>query len=84
MKTYSILGGIPYFLERFDADMSIKENIRDNILNKGSVLHNEVEFLMREEFRDPMNYYTILKSISQGNTKFSEIQNDTGVTSSPS
>ncbi|MFW6375713.1 MAG: DUF234 domain-containing protein, partial [Thermoplasmatota archaeon] len=40
---------------------------------------NEVEFLMREEFREPMNYYTILKSISQGNTKFSEIQNDTGI-----
>jgi len=48
-------------------------------LNKGSVLYNEVEFLIREEFREPMNYYTILKSTSQGNTKFSEIQNDTGI-----
>ncbi|MFP3872733.1 MAG: ATP-binding protein [Candidatus Aenigmatarchaeota archaeon] len=79
VKAYSILGGIPYFLEQFDVKVSIKENIRENILNKGSVLHNEVEFLMREEFRDPMNYYTILKSISRGNTKFSEIQNDTGI-----
>ncbi len=79
VKIYSILGGVPYFLEQFDADMSIKDNIRDNILNKGSVLRNEVEFLMREEFRDPRNYYTILKSISRGNTKFSGIQNDTGI-----
>jgi len=76
---YSILGGIPYFLEQFDGKKSIKENIRANILSKGSVLHNEVEFLMREEFREPMNYYTILRSVSQGNTKFSEIQNDTGI-----
>jgi len=79
IKTYSILGGIPYFLEQFDHEKSIEENIQDNILNKGSVLHNEVGFLMREEFRDPINYYTILKSISRGNTKFSEIQNDTGI-----
>ncbi len=79
IRVYSILGGIPYFLEQFDEEKSIKENIRANILNKGSVLHNEVEFLMREEFREPMNYYTILKSVSQGNTKFSDIQNDTGI-----
>lgn len=79
IKVYSILGGIPYFLEQFEEEKSIEENIKANILNKGSVLHNEVEFLMREEFREPMNYYTILKSISQGNTKFSEIQNDTGI-----
>ncbi len=79
ITAYSILGGVPYFLEQFENDKSIKQNIRDHILNKGSVLYNEVEFLMREEFREPMNYYTILKSISQGNTKFSEIQNDTGI-----
>ena len=79
IRVYSILGGIPYFLEQFDEEKSIKENIRANILSKGSVLYNEVEFLMREEFREPMNYYTILKSVSQGNTKFSNIQNDTGI-----
>lgn len=79
IRAYSVLGGIPYFLEQFDPEEEVKENIKDNILSKGSVLHNEVEFLMREEFREPMNYYTILKSISQGNTKFSDIQNDTGI-----
>ncbi|MEF8849117.1 MAG: ATP-binding protein [Candidatus Thermoplasmatota archaeon] len=79
IKTYSILGGIPYFLQQFDPKKSVTRNIYDKILNKGSVLHNEVEFLMREELREPHNYFTILTSISQGNTKFSEIKNDTGI-----
>lgn len=79
IRTYAVLGGIPYFLEQFEIDKGVFENINDNILNRGAVLHNEVEFLMREEFREPMNYFTILRSISQGNTTFSEIQNDTGI-----
>lgn len=79
IKTYSILGGIPYFLQQFDPKKSVTKNIYEKILNKGSVLHNEVEFLMREELREPHNYFTILTSISQGNTKFSEIKNDTGI-----
>ena len=79
IRTYSVLGGIPYFLEQFDPDEPVMENISRSILNKGSVLYNEVEFLMREELREPRNYYTTLRSISQGNTKFSDIQNDTGI-----
>ncbi|MEF8879770.1 MAG: ATP-binding protein [Candidatus Thermoplasmatota archaeon] len=79
IKTYAILGGIPYFLQQFNPKTSVPDNIHNNILNKGSVLHNEVEFLMREELREPLNYFTILTSISQGNTKFSEIKNDTGI-----
>ena len=79
IRAYAVLGGIPYFLEQFDPDKTIIENISRSILNKGSVLYNEVEFLMREELREPRNYYTTLRSISQGNTKFSDIQNDTGI-----
>lgn len=79
IKTYSILGGMPYFLQQFNTKKSVLDNIYNNILNKGAVLHNEVEFLMREELREPLNYFTILISISRGNTKFSEIQNDTGI-----
>ncbi len=79
IRTYAILGGIPYFLEQFDVKKDIRFNILHNILFKGAVLHNEVEFLMREELREPMNYFTILKAISQGKTKFSEIKNETGI-----
>ena len=35
---YSILGGIPNYLNQFDADLSIGENIKRNILTKGAIL----------------------------------------------
>ncbi|MGM0510905.1 MAG: ATP-binding protein [Thermoplasmatota archaeon] len=79
IRAFAVLGGIPYFLEQFDPDKPVIKNISRSILNKGSVLYNEVEFLMREELREPRNYYTTLRSVSQGNTKFSDIQNDTGI-----
>ncbi|MDD5092107.1 MAG: ATP-binding protein [Candidatus Wallbacteria bacterium] len=37
-----------------------------------------MEFLLREELREPRNYFVILRSIAQGKRKFSEIVNDTG------
>ncbi|MFU8766821.1 MAG: DUF234 domain-containing protein, partial [Candidatus Methanoperedens sp.] len=40
-------------------------------------LHIEPEFLLKEELREPRNYFLILKAISFGNTKSGEIVNYT-------
>jgi uncharacterized protein len=40
--------------------------------------YNEVEYILREELREPRNYFVILKAIAQGKRKISEIINDTG------
>jgi AAA+ ATPase superfamily predicted ATPase len=37
-----------------------------------------VEYLLREELREPRNYFVILRSIAQGKRKLAEIINDTG------
>jgi uncharacterized protein len=42
-------------------------------------LHNEVEFMLKEELREPKNYLAILRAISWGKRKFGEIMNDTGL-----
>ena len=55
---YSILGGIPYYLNQFDSAKTLKENICSNILQKGSILYSEPEFLMRQELREPATYNT--------------------------
>ena len=74
---YSILGGIPYYLEQFDQTKSLKENICSNILKRGSILYSEPEFLMRQELREPATYNTIIQAIATGRTTFNEIQQST-------
>jgi len=52
--------------------------IKEEILNKGQLLHEEVEFLLKEELKEPRNYFVILEALSLGKHKLSEIINETG------
>jgi AAA+ ATPase superfamily predicted ATPase len=65
------------YLKQFDDSKSIITNIREKIIEKGSFLHIEPEFLLKEEMREPRNYFLILKAISFGNAKFGEVVNYT-------
>jgi len=78
LSLYSVFGTIPAYLEKVDPSVGIFENIRALILKKGSYFSNEVEFLLREELREPRNYFVILRSIAGGKRKLGEIMNDTG------
>lgn len=70
---YSILGGIPHYLIQFDQNISLRENVVKNILSKGSVLFNEVEYILHQEFREPAVYNTIAEAIAYGSSRFNEI-----------
>jgi len=76
---YSITDGMPSYLLQIDGDKTIKENIEKKIFAHTEFLHNEVEFMLKEELREPKNYLAILKAISWGKRKFGEIVNDTGL-----
>ena len=70
---YSILGGIPHYLNQFDGSKSLEENIKKSILSKGSALYSEVEFLLRQELRETPVYNSIIEAVALGNTKLNEI-----------
>lgn len=76
---YSILGGIPAYWLQMKSNLSLWENIKEKILPRESFLYNEVEFLLREELKEPRNYFVILKAIAQGKAKQGEIVNDVGM-----
>ena len=76
---YSILGGIPYYLEQFDSKKSIADNIKYNILRKGCVLYNEVEFLLHQEFRETSVYNAIIEAVALGNNKLALIHSKTQI-----
>ena len=70
---YSILGGIPHYLKQFDCTKYLEDNIKKNILSKGSALYSEVEFLLRQELRETPVYNSIIEAVALGNTKLNEI-----------
>ncbi|MDR1192917.1 MAG: AAA family ATPase [Peptococcaceae bacterium] len=73
MLAYAILGGIPHYLRQFDPTLPLRENIIKNVLTKGCVLYNEVEFLIRQELREPAFYNTVIEAIALGNTQLNDI-----------
>lgn len=79
LATYCVTGGNPHYIGTFESGRPLLENIRTRILSKGSMLYDEVPFLLREEVRDPRVYQAILASMAGGAGKFSELSSKTGL-----
>lgn len=73
VELYSVTGGVPKYLEFFDNDNSLIDNISRTILNKNGFLYEEPAFLLNKEVKEPVNYYSVMKAIAQNNHKLSEI-----------
>ncbi len=78
MAIYAVFGMIPAYLEKVNPELDILENIRLLVLEKGTFFSNEVDYVLMEELREPRNYFALLKAISQGKRKISEMINETG------
>jgi AAA+ ATPase superfamily predicted ATPase len=72
VEFYSVVGSIPMYLLEFDQDKDVFSNIREKILAKKELLNEEVDFLLKEELRDPATYQAILEAIAVS-TKTTEI-----------
>ncbi len=79
VRIYSILGGVPFYLEKFDAEKSALENAKEQILSKRGMLYEEVDFLLKEEFREPDIYKNILSAMASGRTRVAEISDKSGI-----
>jgi uncharacterized protein len=78
MQIYAILGGTPAYLLQFERSADLWSNIKKRVLAPEAYLYSEVEFILREELREPRNYFALLRAISMGKTRVSEIINETG------
>ena len=77
IEAYSILDGIPLYLRQFSDEITIEENLKRNYFRKDAFLYEEAEFLLREEFREPRKYFSILEALAQGKRTFGEIVDTT-------
>jgi len=81
VRTYAVTGGVPYYLLLFDDRQPVTDNIEQRVLALGAALRDEVEFLLRQELREPRVYFGILLAMAQGKRKPAEIANATGLSS---
>lgn len=72
---YSIVGGVPAYLNWLHPEKSLVENIRDVILAPGSLFIAEPTFLLYDEVNEPQSFLAILKAIGMGNHTLSDISN---------
>ena len=82
LRAWALLGGIPYYLEQWDASHSLEWNIVNRFLRKGAVLYAEAELMIKEELAaDAAVYLSIIAAVAGGLTRLSEIGDRAGVDS---
>ncbi|MBU5678837.1 MAG: ATP-binding protein [Candidatus Aenigmatarchaeota archaeon] len=81
IEFYSITGGIPFYMEKFNENISTLENVENEIASRKGRLFEEVDFILKEELREPDVYKTVIEGIAKGNTKIVDISNYTRIES---
>ena len=82
VEFYAITSGIPKYMELLDKDKSALENIKIHYLKKDSFLYNDAKFLLMDEVKETINYFSVMKVIAGGAHKLSDICNRLQVQSS--
>jgi hypothetical protein len=73
---YSIVGGMPAYLEWLDPDLNLVQNIAKVILKPGNLFSVEPVLQLHDELRDPSTYQAILRAISCGHHTVKAISKD--------
>jgi len=73
IKIYAITGGIPLYLNIMNEKGDVFKLIENKIVKKNEFLNIEAEFLLKEEFRTPHLYFSIMKALAIGKNKPNEI-----------
>ena len=61
---YSVLGGVPYYLERMDPDLSVVDNIIQRVLGWSSLVQDEPRILLHDHFSQPRLYAAIIAQVA--------------------
>lgn len=80
VAAYSILGGIPAYLQLFNPKLSLGTNIKNVLLVPDSQLQSEAMLLLHEQFDEPKVYMTLLQAVAYGNHTRKEITEFTSMT----
>ena len=79
MRIYTMVGGIPLYLSKFDPSISLRDNIIGNFLRVDSFFADEPFMTLIEDFENPLTYYSIISAIAGGASRNSDIATRSGV-----
>jgi hypothetical protein len=79
VETYSVVGGVPKYLEMWSDRRPVLRNVRDVVLGPETVFRNEPAFLVQDEIADPRTYLAILEAIGSGARRPVQIAKSSGV-----
>lgn len=61
---YSVLGGVPYYLERIDPSLSVVDNIIEKVMGWSALVQDEPRVLLHDYFNQPRNYLSIIGQVA--------------------
>lgn len=73
VEHYAVTGGIPKYMEFFDPLEPLIPQLEEVVFSTNGFLHEEPNFLLNDEVNAPMHYFTILRTIANGNQKLNAI-----------
>ncbi len=79
---FSVAGGVPKYFDFFDGKRPLYEEIKETILSPNGFLYEEPQFLLENEVQSPNSYFSIIKSIADGNHKLGNIASVLGLDTS--
>lgn len=79
VRLYAVAGGVPDYLEEFDARRPFRDELLRVAYSPGGRLFREAPNLLRSEFTEPRTYETVLRGIANGYLTPGEIATQAGL-----
>ncbi len=76
---YGCFGGVPYYLEQVSTSLSLEENLAQLYFDSAGVLFDEPYGLLRQEFKEPALYASILRAVAGGANRPNLVADETGI-----
>lgn len=79
IETFSIIGGVPKYLEMWDDGKPVFKNIEEQILSSVTIFRQEPMFLIQDEIPEVRTYMGILDAVGTGQTHQKAIGEKCGI-----
>ncbi len=79
LELFTLAGGTPAYIKQLERAAGARQNFMKNFLPPDAYLFNEADFILKEETREPRQYFSILRALALGKHKLGEIVNETGL-----
>lgn len=82
VEQFSVAGGVPKYFDFFTGKNPLYEEIKETVLSPNGFLYEEPQFLLENEVQSPNSYFSIIKTIADGNHKLGNIAGVLGLETS--